>query len=138
MRPTAKRGRKLSEMPKARLPLSVDDLFHVAQDLRDNTTITLEELRQNLGDGINTILSGDRDPVPADGKPDDFWINYVTWYIFGPKSSTNLWPAGVPLIGGGEGGDLPPGGPEGTVLTKQSNVSGDADWDYIDAEGGYF
>ncbi|KYK50042.1 hypothetical protein A1D31_22280 [Bradyrhizobium liaoningense] len=65
----------------------------------------------------NTIHYGARDPLPGDGLPGDSWINTATNTLFGPKSLTGVWPAGVSLIGpqGIQGNVGPQGiqGPQG-------------------------
>jgi len=44
-----------------------------------------------------TVLHGPDDPVD-EGLDGDFYINELTWIIFGPKAA-DTWPAGVPLVG---------------------------------------
>ncbi len=70
----------------------------------------------------NSVRYGNRDPSGADGVADDFWINTVTHFIFGPK--TAVWPAGTSLIGpvGPQGvkGDTGAQGPQGI----QGNTGG--------------
>jgi len=57
------------------------------------------------------MLSGTTDPGPEIGKDGDFYLNTVTWMLFGPKAN-GTWPPGVPM-GGGSGSGT--GG--GVVLT---------------------
>lgn len=58
-----------------------------------------------LGDGVPPRAAG-----AGDGQDGDFWINTVTWQIFGPKAG-GVWPTtGTSLIG--------PQGPAGTVPTS--------------------
>ena len=45
-----------------------------------------------------SVLSGTVNPAPTTGVNGDFYINYSTETIFGPKAG-NKWPAGVSLIG---------------------------------------
>lgn len=51
------------------------------------------------------LRSGTVDPTPADGVDGEFYYNYISKYIFGPKAA-GAWPAGVSLVGpaGGGGG----------------------------------
>jgi len=44
------------------------------------------------------MLSGTTDPTASVGNDGDFYINTVTWMIFGPKAN-GVWPAGVSLAG---------------------------------------
>ena len=46
----------------------------------------------------STVLNGAADPLAGQGNNGDFWINTVSWKIFGPKAG-GAWPAGVNLIG---------------------------------------
>lgn len=48
-----------------------------------------------------TILNGTSDPTNGTGTNGDFYINTTSWEIFGPKAG-GVWPAGVPITGGGE------------------------------------
>lgn len=51
-----------------------------------------------ITDGADrTVLSGTVPPATATGIAGDFYINYSTWTIYGPKTTT--WPAGVSIIG---------------------------------------
>ncbi|WP_316154084.1 hypothetical protein [Cupriavidus sp. BIC8F] len=49
------------------------------------------------------MLSGTTDPGPEIGKDGDFYLNTVTWMLFGPKAN-GVWPAGVSLAGTGNTG----------------------------------
>ncbi|WP_236901308.1 hypothetical protein [Cupriavidus necator] len=46
------------------------------------------------------MLSGTTDPGPEIGKDGDYYLNTVTWMMFGPKAN-GVWPAGVSLAGPG-------------------------------------
>ncbi|WP_296810732.1 hypothetical protein [Thiocapsa sp.] len=63
----------------------------------------------------NTILSGDVDPTD-EGVDGNFYINKVSWKIFGPKATT--WPAGVSLKGA-DGADF------ATPITTATITAGD-------------
>jgi hypothetical protein len=80
----------------------------------------------NGRDGLG-ILSGANAPSPFMGEIGQFYINYHSWLIYGPKSADG-WPQGVSLIGpqgppgwdGADGLDGEPGqrgepGPRGPV-----------------------
>lgn len=54
------------------------------------------------GSNGNTVLNGTIDPAVGVGVNGDFYINTTSWYIFGPKAG-GVWPAGVPITGGGGG-----------------------------------
>lgn len=45
-----------------------------------------------------TVLNGTDDPAGGDGDDGDFYINTVSWKIFGPKAA-GVWPAGVDMLG---------------------------------------
>jgi hypothetical protein len=60
----------------------------------------------------NTILNGAGDPLAADGKDGDFYINTSSYTIFGPKTG-GAWGPGVPLIG--LMGPTGPQGPQGAT-----------------------
>lgn len=46
-----------------------------------------------------TVLSGATNPSNStDGTNGDYYINYSTWQIFGPKAA-GVWPTGVSLVG---------------------------------------
>lgn len=68
------------------------------------------------GTAGRTVLSGIVNPVAGDGVNGDFFINIVSWQIFGPKA-LGAWPAGVNIIGptgaGGAAGAAGPAGPAG-------------------------
>jgi len=49
------------------------------------------------------MLSGTTDPGPEIGKDGDFYLNTVTWMLFGPKAN-GTWPAGVSVAGTGNTG----------------------------------
>jgi len=49
------------------------------------------------------MLSGTTDPGPGIGKDGDFYLNTVTWMLFGPKAN-GVWPAGVSVAGTGNTG----------------------------------
>ncbi|MDQ0139662.1 hypothetical protein [Cupriavidus necator] len=48
----------------------------------------------------SALLSGTTDPGPEIGKDGDYYLNTVTWMMFGPKAN-GVWPAGVSLAGPG-------------------------------------
>lgn len=48
----------------------------------------------------SAMLSGTTDPGPGIGKDGDYYLNTVTWMMFGPKAN-GVWPAGVSLAGPG-------------------------------------
>ncbi|WP_116380837.1 hypothetical protein [Cupriavidus taiwanensis] len=48
----------------------------------------------------SAMLSGTTDPGPEIGKDGDYYLNTVTWMMFGPKAN-GVWPAGVSLAGPG-------------------------------------
>lgn len=48
-------------------------------------------------DGL-TILNGVVAPSSGDGVNGDFWINTLTWYIYGPKAA-GAWPTGISMRG---------------------------------------
>ena len=52
-------------------------------------------------DGVNgkTLWNGTIDPLDQWGAAGDFYINYVSKTLFGPKSYNQSWPAGVSLVG---------------------------------------
>jgi hypothetical protein len=71
------------------------------------------------------LLSGTTPPANHLGKPGEFYIDYRSWIIYGPKSESS-WPAGVSMIGpqgpagepgkpgeDGYDGDPGPQGPQG-------------------------
>lgn len=77
-------------------------------------------------DGINgnTILSGTIAPSNlSDGVDGDYYINKLTFVIYGPKQS-GVWPAGASLIPEG----IPFGGTIAQVLVKNSNDDFDTKW----------
>lgn len=51
----------------------------------------------------SAMLSGTTDPGPEIGKDGDFYLNTVTWMLFGPKAN-GVWPAGVSVAGTGNTG----------------------------------
>ncbi|KUE85588.1 hypothetical protein E6A55_24350 [Cupriavidus necator H16] len=51
----------------------------------------------------SAMLSGTTDPGPEIGKDGDFYLNTVTWMLFGPKAN-GTWPAGVSVAGTGNTG----------------------------------
>lgn len=51
----------------------------------------------------SATLSGTTDPGPDVGKDGDFYLNTVTWMLFGPKAN-GVWPAGVSVAGTGNTG----------------------------------
>ena len=73
-------------------------------------------------DGIDgtMIWFGEGDPTPSIGLDNDFYINLLTHYLFGPKSS-NTWPTGISLVS--------PAGPKGdtgdTGATGAAGPKGD-------------
>ncbi len=87
-----------------------------------------------------TVLSGTGDPNISQGVDGDFYINYTTNTIFGPKTE-GLWGAGVSLIGpqGEQGPQGPQGqqGEAGTGLTNRGSWHQDSIYvsgDYVFAE----
>ena len=74
-----------------------------------------------------TVLSGSVDPDDTDtGSPGDFYINFTTNFLFGPKNAANVWPRpGTSLVGPrgarGDGVDfgteLPATGTEGQLFS---------------------
>jgi hypothetical protein len=46
-----------------------------------------------------TLWNGTIDPLDQWGAAGDFYINYVSKTLFGPKSYNQSWPAGVSLVG---------------------------------------
>jgi hypothetical protein len=77
----------------------------------------------SAGTAGKTLLSGSGDPQPAIGTDGDFYLNLVSYALFGPKTSGS-WSTGVALKGadgpaGAQGPAGPPGaqgvsGPQGT------------------------
>lgn len=65
-----------------------------ASDSADDAADTLADV---IASG-KILRSGTVDPGPGDGNNGDFWINYSTWTVFGPKSG-GVWPAGVGMVG---------------------------------------
>ncbi len=47
---------------------------------------------------INTLRSGTINPPNTLGNDGDFYINYTTWTVFGPRNA-GVWPAGVSMLG---------------------------------------
>ena len=71
-------------------------------------------------DGVNgkTLWNGTIDPLDQWGAAGDFYINYVSKTLFGPKSYNQSWPAGVSLVG--------PKGDQGPIgLTGLTGAKGD-------------
>lgn len=52
------------------------------------------------GTNGNTVLNGIVNPSNSVGNNGDFYLNTVTYFIFGPKAA-GIWPAGVSLIPNG-------------------------------------
>lgn len=79
----------------------------------------------------SAMLSGTTDPGPEIGKDGDFYLNTVTWMLFGPKAN-GTWPPGVQM-GGGTGSGT--GG--GVVLTgagaPANSVGNNGDY-YLDTD----
>lgn len=76
----------------------------------------------------SAMLSGTTDPGPDVGKDGDFYLNTVTWMLFGPKAN-GAWPAGVsfagPVGGTGAKGDTGATGNTGTAGSTILSGSGD-------------
>jgi hypothetical protein len=49
------------------------------------------------GTAGNTVLYGIVDPIVSEGASGNFFINYQTNFIFGPK--TSVWPSGTSMVG---------------------------------------
>lgn len=49
------------------------------------------------GTSGNAVLNGTTNPINTLGRDGDFYLNTVSYYLFGPKAS-GVWPAGVSLI----------------------------------------
>jgi hypothetical protein len=64
----------------------------------------------------NSVLSGTADPVSGVGNTGDFYYNYTSKTMFGPKSG-GAWPTGISLLGG-------PSGPSGAGATGPQGPSG--------------
>lgn len=62
----------------------------------------------------STVLNGAANPLAGQGNNGDFFINTVSWQIFGPKAG-GAWPAGINLIGAA-GANGAPGAAGNTVL----------------------
>lgn len=82
-----------------------------AKYLTESVGDTAEMLNGILGDGDEiaalqgadgddglSILHAEHDPAETDGVDGQFFINTVTWYIFGPKAS-GAWGTGTKIIG---------------------------------------
>lgn len=48
------------------------------------------------GPRLGCLLLGASPPTPADGRDGDFFIDYATWTLYGPKRITG-WPNGIVL-----------------------------------------
>ena len=76
------------------------------------------------GTNGNTVLFGTTNPSNIlTGNNGDFYINTITYQIFGPKT-TGIWGSGTALIGT----SIAPGGSTGQVLVKTSNADYDTGW----------
>jgi hypothetical protein len=64
------------------------------------------------GNNGKTVLSGQGAPGLSTGTDGDYYVDLLTYYLYGPKA-TGVWPAGISLVGP-EGPEGPPG-PPGTV-----------------------
>lgn len=87
----------------------------------------------------NTVLSGTVAPTNLVGLDGDFYINFLTWTIYGPKAS-GVWPAGVPMLG--SQGEIGNDGLDGkTILSgtvdPDNSVGTDGDF-YINISTMYF
>ncbi len=67
----------------------------------------------------STILSGQVDPIAGTGVDGDFFLNYLTSYLFGPKAS-GAWPTGI-LIKGAPGANGT-NGIDGRTILNGPNV----------------
>lgn len=76
-----------------------------------------------------SILSGSTNPNLSQGVPGDFYINTVSYEIFGPKT-TSSWGEGTSLIGskGPVGEGVASGGTTGQILIKSSDADYDTEW----------
>lgn len=99
--------------------------FTVIEETTETFSVIVNQGLQ--GPSGNTILNGIVNPT-TQGVDGDFYINTATLYIFGPKAA-GVWPAGVPLSGGGGGSVLKKCGVEsfntfaGTPLKKTVTFS---------------
>lgn len=75
------------------------------------------------GPAGKTIISGTAAPTSADGHDGDYWLDYVTWTIYGPKAS-GAWPSGHPLGSGGAVASV--NGKTGTVVLGVADITGAA------------
>jgi hypothetical protein len=78
----------------------------------------LPGLQGEPGADGKTVLNGNEDPNNSIGVDGDFYINYFSNKIFGPKAS-GIWPSGVSMIG--PIGPLGPQGPQGEAGTGLTN-----------------
>jgi hypothetical protein len=92
--------------PGGRLPRSFDGLETTVRQ-HDARIATLERLRYVLniaigeGQGAN-LWSGIGPPTLLIGKNGDFYIDYVNWILYGPRSAIDGWANYIKL-----GGELP-------------------------------
>lgn len=149
-------------MPARSLPnLGLQGFFDLGEDgWKDEMDLNLLKLSVLTQGGAIGKVSADP-ATPADGDVYIFdethptnpnavairdagaWV-YVTpaegWLIYDRATNTyatfngTVWAALV--TGGGGGGALPAGGTAGQVLTKQSEIDGDADWQDLASGGG--
>jgi hypothetical protein len=70
----------------------------VSEKLRFSPSTTSLDGDSPETSSINTILSGPVPPLLTTGIIDDFYIDYVTWKIYGPKTNTG-WGVGVDIQG---------------------------------------
>ena len=61
--------------------------------------VELIELSELKGDAGAAVHNGTVDPGTGDWKEGDFYINTVTWQIFGPFTPTGGWGSGIDLLG---------------------------------------
>jgi len=85
----------------------------------------------------SAMLSGTTDPGPEIGKDGDFYLNTVTWTMFGPKTN-GVWPAGVSLAGpAGAKGET--GATGNTGAAGHTILSGSVDpTDSVGNDGDYY
>lgn len=76
----------------------LNSLVFIPSPIAGNFSGLWTKYRGDQGVAGNTILSGLVDPTGLDGVDGDFFINTVSYDIFGPKAA-GVWGAGTSLIG---------------------------------------
>lgn len=102
-------------LPKATGTIDLADIAPAPQSGGDFLLVS--------GPAGKTIISGTAAPTSADGTDGDYFLDYVTWTIYGPKAS-GAWPSGHPLGSGGAVASV--NGKTGTVVLAVADISGAA------------